>query len=351
MQFAFNHILPYRYKRAAIIVVINNTAFQCILIFGCALLLSLKAYAEDTLKDLPPKPHFIDLNRDYLSDKFLALASEIDSFFGNERNFTETNKSVLQLNAAQLMGRNGSPVIALSYKAKFILPNAQKRFHLLLESNPDQNLPGTTLAQQQQPKEVSLFKEFSTPDSYGAALRFENKDNSHWRFSADWGIKADGGSGIVDISIHPFARSSVSFITPLNLVQLKLTESLYTFNTTGPGENTLLELDRRISDKILLRSTSGATFLYDKEYFDIHQDVSIFHTLNQDVSLLYQISANGVSRPSAEVSEYVALLVYRQRMHQEWIFLELNPQLHYPKNTNFLLDAQFIVRLEFMLSQ
>jgi hypothetical protein len=332
-------------------MVVNNSAYLRILLFGCALLFSSTSHAEETLKDLPPKPNFLDLDRDYLSDKFLDLASEIDSFFGDERNFTETNKSVLQLDAAQVMGRNGSPVIALSYKAKFILPNAQKRFHLLLESNPDQNLPGTTLAQQQQPKEVSLFKEFSTPDSYGAALRFENKDNSHWRFSADGGIKADGGSGIIDISIHPFARSSVSFTTPLNLVQLKLTESFFTFNTTGPGENTLLELDHHITDIMLLRSTSGATFLYDKEYFDLHQDVSIFHTLNRDASLLYQLSANGVSRPSAEVSEYVALLLYRQRMHQDWIFLELNPQLHYPKNTNFLLDAQFIVRLEFMLSQ
>jgi len=331
--------------------VIQNKSLLIILLFGCALLFSFKSHAEDPLIDLPPKPNFIDLRRDLISDSFLDLASEIDSFFGDERNFNETNKSVLQVDVAQQMGRTGSPVVALTYKAKFILPNAQKRFHLLLESNPDQNLPGTTLAQQPQPKEVSLFKELSTPDSYGTALRFENKVDSHWRYSADGGIKADGGSGIVDISIHPFARSSVSFATPLKLVQLKLTESLYTFNTTGPGENTLLELDHRLSDKILLRSTSGATFLIDKEYFDLHQDLSIFHTLDRDASLLYQLTANGVSRPSSEVSEYVALVLYRLRLHQDWIFLELNPQIHYPKSTNFLLDAQFIARFEFMLSQ
>lgn len=331
--------------------VIKKVSNLYIYIFFCALLISFKSQAEDMLQELPPKPNFIDLQRDFISDSFLDLASEIDSFFGDDRNFTETNKSVLQVDVAQVMGRNGSPVVALTYKAKFILPNAQKRFHLLLESNPDQNLPGTTLAQQQQPKEVTLFKEFSTPDSYGAALRFENKDNNHWRYSADGGIKADGGAGIIDISIHQFARASVSFTNPMKLAQLKLTESFYTFNTTGPGENTLLELDHHISSKILFRSTSGATFLYDKEFFDLHQDFSIFHTLDRDVSLLYQMTANGVSRPSSEVSEYVALVLYRQRLHQDWIFLELNPQLHYPKATNFLLDAQFIARLEFMLSQ
>ena len=257
----------------------------------------------------------------------------------------------MQIDVSQTMGRNGSPVVALTYKAKFILPNAQKRFHLLLESNPDQNLPGTTLAQQPLPKEVSLFKEFSTPDSYGAAIRFENKDNNHWRFSADGGIKADGGSGLIDISIHQFARASVSFATPVKLGQLTLTQSLYTFNTTGPGENSLVELDHHLAEKLLLRSTSSATYLYDKEYFDLHQDFSFYHTLTKDTSFLYQVSANGVSQPSFEVSEYVALFLYRQRLHQDWIFLELNPQLHYPRATNFLLDAQFIVRLEFMLSK
>ncbi len=330
--------------------------FSCLrnLALGGILLFPLASLAEDATKDLPPKPSLIDLQRDYVSDKFLDLSRGIDSFFGTERNFQETDKSVLQLDAAQMMGRNGSPVIALTFKAKFDLPNAQKRFHLLLESNPDQtqNLPGATLAQQPLPlQQASLFKEASTPDSYGAALRFENSDNSHWHFSVDGGMKADGGVSLLDISIHPFARSSAIFITPLDWGQLKLTESLYSFNTTGPGENTLLELDHYYTDKILFRSTSSATFLYDKEYFDLHQDFSFFQTLDQQTSLLYQLSANGVSRPSAEVSEYVALMLYRRRVHQDWVFLELSPQLHYPKATNFLLDAQFIVRLEFMFAK
>ena len=331
--------------------VIKNTTYLNLIIFGSVLLIPFNSYAEDPLIDLPPKPNFIDLQRDVVSDNFLGLTSELDSFFGDERNFKDTNRSVMQINVSQTMGRNGSPVVALTYIAKLILPNAQKRFHLLFESNPDQNLPGTTLAQKQLPKEVALFKEFSTPDSYGAAIRFENKDNNHWRYSADAGVKADGGSGLVDISIHQFARASVSYTTPVKLGQLTLTESVYTFNTTGPGENSLLELDHPLAEKLLLRSTSGATYLYDKGNFDLHQDFSIYHTLNKDTSFLYQVSANGVSQPSFEVSEYVALVLFRQRLHQDWIYLELNPQLHYPRTTNFVMDAQFVVRLEFLLSQ
>lgn len=302
---------------------------------------------EELPEDLPPKPSFMDIQRYYVAEKLADFASEIDSFFGNDRNFQETNKSVLQIDATRVIQHGYTPSIALSLKAKLRLPNAQKRFHLVLESNPDQNLPGLTPAQQLQlqGQKPSIFKEVSSPDSYGAALRFDNSEESPYRLSADAGLKLD------NISIHPFLRSSGSYAIPLDLVQLKFTESLFWFNTTGAGENSLFEVDHHYSDKTLLRSTSSATFLYNDQFYTLHQDFSIFRTLNEQSSLLYQVSANGVSRPLAEVTEYVALMLYRRKIHEDWVFLELNPQLHYPQANNFQVTSQFFVRLEFMFAK
>jgi hypothetical protein len=302
---------------------------------------------EELPEDLPPKPSFIDIQRYYVAEKIADLAGGIDSFFGNDRNFRETNKSLIQIDATRVIQHGATPNIAPSIKAKLNLPNAQKRFHLVLESNPDQNLPGLTPAQQlqQQRQRSSVFKEVSSPDSYGAAIRFDNSEDSPYRLSADGGLKLD------NISIHPFARSSGSYTIPLDWAQLKFTESLFWFNSTGAGENSLFEVDHHYSERTLLRSTSSATFLYENQNFSLHQDFSIFRTLNEDTSLLYQVSANGVSRPLAEVTEYVALMLYRRRIHEDWVFLELNPQLHYPQANDFQVTAQFIVRLEFMLAK
>ena len=316
---------------------------------------------EPPPEDLPPKPSAIDLQRAYLSDKLVGFASEIDRFFGTERNFQETNKSVFQFDVIHTMQESVTPNIGLGYKAKFDLPNAQKHLRLMLETNPDQpqNLPGATMGQQLQlqQQQSSIFNEVSTPNSYGAAIRFENKEDSPLRLNADAGLKLD------NIDVHPFARSSASYVWPLGLVQVKLTQSLYQFNTTGLGESTLLEADHHFSDKVLFRASSGATFLYVNQYFDLHQDFSIFQTLDQQESVLYQVSANGFGRPVTQfsldgssrpitgVSEYVALVLYRMRLHQDWIFVELSPQLHYPQINNFQLNAQFITRLEFMFSK
>jgi hypothetical protein len=300
--------------------------------------------------ELPSQPGFIDSSRDYVADKFVGFANYIDEFFGNDRSFQESNKSVLQFDLGQIFERGGRSNIALTYKAKFHLPGLQdrlyqyqKKLHVLLESNPDknQNLTGGPV----QPGKTSLFREVSSPDTYGAALRFENEDDSPWRFSADGGLKLD------NISIRPFLRSRVSLGMQAGSMQLKLAESLFWFDSTGVGESTQLDADHPFSDTLMFRSSTGATWLLNTENFDLRQDFSLYQTLTGHSSLLYQTSAIGVSKPQTQVSEYVALLLYRQRIHRDWMFFEISPQLHYPRVADFQPNAQLILRLEVLFSK
>lgn len=305
----------------------------------------------ETPSDVPPlQTGFIDASRDYMSDKFVGFANYIDEFFGNDRSFQESNKSVLQLDLGQIFEHGGSGNIALSYKAKFHLPGLQDRFyqyqkrlHVLLESNPDKNQNLTSSAVQ--PGKASLFREVSSPDTYGVALRYENDDDSLWRFSADSGLQLD------NISIRPFLRSRASLGIPAGTMQLKLAESLFWFDTTGVGESTQLDADHPFSDTLMFRSSTGATWQLNSENFDLRQDFSLYQTLTGHSSLLYQTSVIGVSKPQTQVSEYVALLLYRQRLHRDWVFFEISPQLHYPHTNDFYPNAQLIFRLEVLFSK
>lgn len=334
-------------------------------LFGIVLLLPLPLLAEEPAAEgvpvaLPaaeplaeggaPQAGFIDAQRDYVSEKFVDFARHVDAFFGSERNFQESNKSVLQFDVGKLIEKGSSNNIALSYRAKFHFPAVQdrlkryqKQLHLMLESNPDksQNLTGASV----QPGRTSLFREVTAPDTYGAALRFENADDSPWRFSADGGLKLD------NIFLRPFVRSRAAYTMPLGVVQLNLAESVFWFDTTGLGESTQLDADHVVSEKLLFRASSGATWLHDRQNFDLRQDFSLYHTQNESASLLYQISAIGLSKPQTQVSEYVALLLYRQRVHRDWVFMEVSPQLHYPRATDFHLNAQLILRLELLFSK
>ena len=81
----------------------------------------------------------LDTPRDYLSGKLVGFVGGIDRFFGDDRNYQETNDSVFQLDTTRVMGYGGERKFVVSGSANVHLPIAEKKLHLLLESNPDKN--------------------------------------------------------------------------------------------------------------------------------------------------------------------------------------------------------------------
>ena len=297
----------------------------------------------ETIKLEPVEPDIyiypIDAPREYLSEKFVSLVSSIDYFFGDDRNYQESNNSVFQINMTRLLGGDGEQKFVLSGRAKVHLPNTKKRLNFLLEADPEQNI-----SSEAPPGQALLNKQVTTPSSYAAALRYEVTDKNHWHFSADAGIKFRGLTN----SPNPFARSRGSYSVTQGQWRLKIAESLFWFNSIGAGESTQFDAEHFVSDTALFRATSNATWLNEKKNFDLRQDFSIYHTVSDRTALLYQASAIGVSQPQLQTTEYIVLVLYRYRLHRNWIFFELSPQLHFPRATNFDVTPLLNLRLEML---
>ncbi len=283
----------------------------------------------------------MDAPRDYLSGKIISFATSIDRFFGDERNYQETNNSVMQLDLDRTGGYGGDRKFALSARANLNLPATEKRFHLLLESNPDQNIAGAPTQNQFTP----LNNQINTPQSYGLALRYEQvkEELKASHLNADAGLKFQG------IKINPYVRTGGSYSIPFDQWRLKAWETVYWFNTIGAGETTQVDLEHILSASVLFRATSSATWLKDMQNFNLRQDLSLYQTVDERTALLYQLSAIGVSNPQWELTENVASVFYRYRLHQKWMYFELSPQLYFPKTNNFQSAFTLSVRLEMLL--
>jgi hypothetical protein len=283
---------------------------------------------------------YMDGPRDYLSGKFVGLSRKIDRFFGNDRNYQDSNNSLMQFDLVKIAGYGGSRKLVLSGRAKFDFPSTVKRLHLLLETNPDKNVTGEPLQQQ-----ATSLSQVLSPESYAAAIRYENIKvaDKPWRFSSDLGVKLHG------VNTNPFARVQGSYEIKFNEWFFKLSESAFWFNTTGIGETSLLEAERNINPSMLLRSTSNATWLNDKNNFDLRQDLTLYQTFNDVSAVFYQASAIGVSHPKMQLSEYVLSVVLRYRIHKQWAYLDINPQMHFPEKDNFRGGASINIRLEMLL--
>jgi hypothetical protein len=282
----------------------------------------------------------IDSPRNYLSAQIASLANDIDRFFGGDRHYQESNQSVVQLDLTRATGYGAGRKYDLSARVNLRLPSTEGRLHLLLESDPEQNIST-------EPTQSStlLNNQASTSGGYSLAARYVKELEEAWHFSFDWGLK-------FPIPVRPFVRTRGSYAVPLSDVwRMKIAESVYWFNDIGVGETTQLDLERLLSEPVLFRATSTATWLKDKQNFDLRQDLSIYHTVNERTAVLYQASAIGVSNPQYELTEYVLSFLYRYRLHRDWMFFEYSPQLHFPKTENFRASPSLSMRLEILFDE
>jgi len=315
-----------------------------------AALSSMPACAEETLAERPvtepmisliPQPSLdvMDVPGDYVSEQFTGFVGRVDRFFGDDRHFQESNKSVLQLDLTRVTGYNGDGLYVLSGRAKLDLPNTEQRLHLTIESDADQNL-STDQSRTQQ-----AATKRSTVQSIAAALRFERMYNERWHFSTDTGLQFQG------TATTPFTRARGSVTGTLGEWHTKASETVFWFNTIGAGETTRFDLERLISEPLLFRATSNATWLHEQQNFDLRQDFSLFHTWDERTALLYQASALGISKPQTHVTDYVLLVSYRYRLHRDWLFFELDPQLHFPAEKQFHTSPALVMRLEMLFNE
>ena len=319
----------------------HNRIASCLLL-GIALSFPLESPGIDQPAQPADLLSPVDAPRNYLSEKIINFATDMDRFFGDERNYQETNNSMLQLYLDRVTGYSGDRRFALSARANLNLPATEKRLHLLLESNPDQNIAGSPIQNQFTP----LNNQVATPQSYGVAVRYEktkDEEENPWRFNADEGLKFQG------IKINPFVRAGGSYSIPLDQWRLKAWETVYWFNTIGAGETTQVDLEHILSPSVLFRATSSATWLKDTPYFNLRQDLSLYDTVDERTALLYQLSSLGVSSPQWETTVNVASVFYRYRLHQKWMYVELSPQLYFPRTNNFQSAFTLSMRLEMLL--
>jgi len=129
---------------------------------------------------------------------------------------------------------------------------------------------------------------------------------------------------------------------------MKIAETIFWFGTIGLGSTTQLDMEHLLNPLVLFRATSTATCLEAPQNCNLRQDLTIFHTLSDRAAMLYQASILGVSEPEPQKTAYVLLTRYRYRLHKNWVFYEITPQLNFPRTDDFRLNASLLLRLEIL---
>ncbi len=279
---------------------------------------------EPAIEALKP----LDRGRDLASQKVTDFANWLDSFFGDDRIYQESQNSRLKLNLLHISEEGRLPRYDANVQGKLTLPNTQRRVKLLFESSQE-DTPN---------QDASLLDSVDSQDQ-SLGIRFIKETQAWWRAHADIGVRFRGG-------LDTFIRFRLRRLFSAGQWNFRATETLFWFDSTGPGETTRFDVERGISANYLFRTTSKATWLDETQNFDLSQNFFLLHDISSRRAIIYRAGIIGVSKPVTQTTAYIVSVRLRQQLHRDWLFFEINPKVVYPRENNFHSQHSLTFKLE-----
>jgi len=262
------------------------------------------------------------------------LSKRIDTFFANEDLYEESTGSFARLTASTILREGGKQSYLGDLSVRLELPHTKKKLKLIIETDADKNLENRP-GQLSQPTPNQALSE----TTYFAGVEQKLAEKSLWDVSTSTGIR-------IRSPLDPFVRLRMKREVVFKYWKFRFTETLFHFHSSGTGHNSTFEWDRPMSKKDLFRWHTTATWWDDTDHYELSNSLSFFHEITDRRALAYSISVFGSNKPTVQADTYLFDVRYRQRIHKDWLYYEINPQVLYEKINNFTPEKTLTLKLE-----
>ena len=121
---------------------------------------------------------------------------------------------------------------------------------------------------------------------------------------------------------------------------------LWYYHTEGWGQDGRLYFTRSLREDMFLRFDTEAHFRNRHDAVEYAQTVALHRTLGERETLTYEAGVIGNTKPTSGVTSYYAQSVYRKAIHEDWLVMELVPQLVMERNNDWNPDPRIQFNLE-----
>ena len=278
---------------------------------------------------------FLDPQYEYVSDYLRRFTTSVDQFFANTEKPDAVTGSYIQLTFDTLWNEGGDINFDPNIRFRAHLPQTQKKLKLIIESDPEE-------------KRNTQERETGAPEpttesqqSSGVYTGVEGKigGGETWKINPSFGVR-------VRAPLDFYARLRATREHYFDKWKLYFNETLYWFDSTGYGADTTMEWDRLLSEDVLFRSSSFIRYTEERKLFDMSQSFNLIHQITENRKIIYKIAAFADSKPSLYATAYLINLNYRQNVHKNFVFVEVQPQIYFQKINKFDSEFSLLLRLE-----
>ena len=268
-----------------------------------------------------------------LSRGLETTATEIDRFFATEEALEEATGSFFKVRLDNWwIEREGAKAVP-DIRANLKLPRTQRRFNLLIESDPEredrteEDLPDSP-EEQAEENNLSLALE-----GVGELKR--------WEVRPALGLK-------VTLPVELFSR--IRFIRRQKVGlgwSSRMSNTLAWFRTEGVIGRVDHDFDRPLGERFLFRVGSSYRWSRDEEVQSFDQRLILFQTLREARRIAYEVGVFSDDKLGPWVSQdYYARIRLRRRIYRQWLFAEIQPQVRFPRHRSFNHVFSLLFRLE-----
>ena len=143
----------------------------------------------------------------------------------------------------------------------------------------------------------------------------------------------DAGAGVrVKIPPDAFVRTRFQHARPVGFRTLgRFTATAYWNARDGLGESNQFDLERWLAPPTLLRWSNFITIEEKNDGWIWGTELSLLHKISPKSAITFAGGVLGATRPAWSAENYRVLVRYRRNVYRKWLFLEGEPDIHWPR--------------------
>jgi len=261
-------------------------------------------------------------------------ARSIDAFFGTNDAWRTDNQSWLRITNDFRWDQSEHGSEELRARLKLDLPTARENLHLLFENdNPEQR----TATQEAVPSLRNVNDERNTVLGLGADL-------DSW--APAWNKKLQAGIRVA-LPLDPYTRFIAKRSWQLDdNWELNSYNRLAWFNRDGYSANSEIRFGKTLAPNWHLDYTTDLTWREDRDYLQFAETANLAHVLSTRSAINYSAGVIGTGLETPEIAAYFLTADYRRNLSRRIVFIDVIPELTFPKDEKLNPHWAITFRLE-----
>ncbi len=285
----------------------------------------------------------IEERHERISARIVGSAEWVDSFFATEKAEAEAQRTRFSLGFFLLAEDTRTVQYDARTRFRLSLPiledRLEDRLQLVFSGDPDEEV-GTDPVPRRQLRDRL---EETRDQTYTASLRYFIYRTLRSNISLSTGLRLRNGTPT--LLLEPRYRQDIE----LDPWLFRFTQRFITLSDGTVEIRTIFDFDREIeefADDMLLRLSADGSWINDRSGYHYGLHAIVYQVLKRDRALEYSFSNFFQTVPNHRRENTRLRVLYRQTAIWEWFFVEIAPQITFPRDRNFKLTPGILLGVE-----